>query len=566
MKNTTKRVIALAGVLALGLSAAKAQEDGALLDALVKKGVLSDQEAQNIRASEEKENSTTAADKIAISDYVQKIRFYGDVRFRYEYLDETPQSGKPITTATAPIVADYSHDNVLERYRYRLRAGVDFTFTDHFMGGFELESNTAGDSANQSFGNGFSKESANIGLVYLQWKPTDWLTLVGGKQKNPLYTTNLTWDPDINPEGGAEILNWTIPIGGSDSVATTRDPKDMKSIVAPSGGSDESLSIGLTAAQWIYADNQEYNTDLTAPTVGTPSPAVPSHNNNTDVWQFVEQVPVQFNFNKTTFIKVSPGFDSYMSGGNSGIPSSFTNGTAGDTGWTGGSTLNFAGPNIADHLEIFQAPGEFDWKMVNIPFKIYWDFDLNTDGKARVQDVLFGNGNAAGLAGGNGTTYPAGTAAPTAIQNENRALGDNVAWLAGVQVGQNKKKGDWSGSVDYRQVGLGAIDPNENDSDWSDSFLNMQGLQIRATYNFTDFLTGSITYYDDWVYKKGLLDGSTPGQGKGAGTIGGLPLAGGPGYAVGNATTNPGGANTGLGTLVGANAVQRVDVDLQWKF
>jgi len=39
MKNTTKRVIAIAGVLALGLSAVKAQSDGALLDALVKKGV-----------------------------------------------------------------------------------------------------------------------------------------------------------------------------------------------------------------------------------------------------------------------------------------------------------------------------------------------------------------------------------------------------------------------------------------------------------------------------------------------------------------------------------------------
>jgi hypothetical protein len=43
MKSISTRVIAMAGILALGLTAAKAQSDGALLDALVKKGVLSDQ-------------------------------------------------------------------------------------------------------------------------------------------------------------------------------------------------------------------------------------------------------------------------------------------------------------------------------------------------------------------------------------------------------------------------------------------------------------------------------------------------------------------------------------------
>ncbi len=573
MKNTTKRVLAIAGALALGFSAVKAQEDSALLDALVKKGLLSDQEAESIRAKAEKENSTTAADKIAISDYVKKIKFYGDVRFRYEYLDEEPQAGHPIAATptgagTVATKSAFSNDNIVERYRYRLRVGVDATFTDNFVGGFELESNSASDSANQSFGNGFSKESIDIGLVYLQWKPVDWLTLVGGKQRNPLYTTNLTWDPDINPEGGAEIMNWTFPIGGSDSVAETRDAKDMKTMAPPS--SDMSLSIGFTAAQWIYADNQEFNTDLTPETSSGPATtpvtavaaALPNDADKRDVWQFVEQVPIQFNYNKSTFIKVVPGFDSYMSGGNSGISSSFVNGTVGDTGWSGGNVLNFTGPNIADHLELFQAPGEIDWKMWDLPFRAYWDFDLNTDGKARVQDVLLGNNNVAGLAGST-VTASAGT---KAIQAQNRGLGDNVAWMAGLQVGQNKKKGDWSLRSDYRQVGLGAIDPNENDSDWGDSFLNLQGIEIVAAYNFTDFLTGTITYYDDWNYKAGLLDASTPGQGSTAGSIGGLPLAGGTGYSVGSATTNPGGTNTGLGSLVGANSVQRVDVDLQWKF
>ncbi len=538
MKNTTKRVFAVAGLLALGLSAVKAQSDGALLDALVKKGVLSDQEAEDIRASSAADYAKTPAGKLGLSDSIQKLTLYGDARLRYEYIDEKPQSG---VTAAGGVA---SGDNVVERQRYRLRIGADYVFTDNFKAGVELESSNANDSANQSFGNAYGKFSINVGLVYLQWKPVDFLTITGGKQRNPLYTTDLMWDPDINPEGASEVMSWTFPVdfGGGESASASHDPKDVKAVSAPDPApSTMSLTVGFTAAQLIYADNQEFNAPGSAATPTSPAgAAIAGTAQHTDVWQFVEQVPIQFNFDKNTFVKVVPGFDSYTDGGSNGIPASFTNGSAGSTSWTGGDTLSFYGPNIADHLQILTAPGEFDWKMWDLPFKTYWDFAVNLDGKARAQNVLLGNGV-------NGV-------AATAGQVQNRALGDNVAWLVGLQVGQNKKKGDWSIKGDFRQTGLAAVDPNTNDSDFADSFLNQQGFKIQSVYNFTDFLTGSVTYYDTWNYKTGLFDASSPGQ-----TAAGLPLAGAAPYAVGGATTSVGG-------LVGANSTQRVQVDLQWKF
>src|SRR5471030_2780569 len=92
MKNTTKRVFAIAGVLALDFTAVKAQTDGALLDALVKKGVLSDQEAEDIRANEAKDYATTSAGKLTLSDHVTNLKLYGDARMRYDYIDENPQN------------------------------------------------------------------------------------------------------------------------------------------------------------------------------------------------------------------------------------------------------------------------------------------------------------------------------------------------------------------------------------------------------------------------------------------------------------------------------------------
>jgi hypothetical protein len=514
MKTITKRIFAITGILALGLTAVKAQTDGALLDALVKKGVLSDKEAEDIRASQEKDYAATSASKLGISDYVKKLTIYGDVRYRFEYADEKAQATTNNPSASTTLAAG---ENIVERNRYRLRVGADYVFTDNFKGGIELETGTADDSANQTFGNAYGKAAINVGLVYLQWKPVDWLTLTGGKQHNPLYTTDLVWDPDINPEGASEVTSWTFPIGG-ESAPVSKDPKDVKSLSAPVSSSEESLTIGLTGFQGIYADNSEFN-----------SPIVTGQN-KTDVWQFVEQVPVQFNFNKNIFVKIVPGFDTYTSGGNDGPGN-------GPTPETGGGTQAFMADNAADNLALVTAPGEFDWKLWSQPFKFYWDFAANLDGKDRVQDVY--------LAVTPGVTP---TAAGAHTQDQNRDLGDNIAWLAGLQVGQNKKKGDWSVRADYRQVGLGSVDPNLNDSDWADSFLNQQGVKFQSTYNFTNFLTGAITVYDTWAYKSNLFAGQNTST-----------------LQVGN-STNVSGATAGLIGLAAASQVQRVDFDLQWKF
>jgi hypothetical protein len=530
MKPLKKVILAVAGMLALGIIATKAQESDALLDALVKKGVLSDQEAEDIRADAAKSFAGTPAGKLAFSDSIVQIKFYGDARLRWEYLDETPQDRF--------LSAAYGHNTTTtDRLRYRIRVGSEITLTDKFKAGFELESATAGDSANQTFGNAYSKEPINVGLVYLEYDPTNWLTLQGGKFKNPLYTTDLMWDPDINPEGGNEQFNFKFPLdfGSTSTTTPSSDPKAMATTSSEPILPNASLSVGFTAAQLIYADNNEYTSPISGLT------------NRTDVWQFVEQVPIQFNFDKNTFVKVVPGFDSYMDGGNDSLSGSVTASTS--TAIGGGSSVTFASPHAADDLQIFTAPGEVDWQVGTLPMKAYWDLAWNLDGKQRVQDVYFGN-----LPVSQGGA--AVNANDTATKNQNRALGDNVAWLAGLQVGNAKKKGDWALKGDFRQTGLGSVDPNTNDSDFADSFLNQQGVKVQGTYMLTDFLSGSVTFYDTWAYKNNLLNG-TAGQ-----VPGGLPLAGG----AGTGATVAGGTTSATADLVGIHTSQRVQVDMMWKF
>ena len=60
---------------------------------------------------------------------------------------------------------------------------------------------------------------------------------------------------------------------------------------------------------------------------------------------------------------------------------------------------------------------------------------------------------------------------------------------------QIKKKGDYVFLAEYRQVGLGSVDPNLNDSDWNFSRLGFRGIKGAVSYGFQPWLIASFTYF-----------------------------------------------------------------------
>ena len=90
MLNSTSLKLAAAAVLLTGLTA-QAQDAGALVDALVKKGILNDQEAEQIRADMTRDFATTPAGKLNISNSITELKLYGDLRLRYQYDNKDSQ-------------------------------------------------------------------------------------------------------------------------------------------------------------------------------------------------------------------------------------------------------------------------------------------------------------------------------------------------------------------------------------------------------------------------------------------------------------------------------------------
>src|SRR5438094_1302422 len=190
--------------------AAKAQDAGALLDLLVRKKIITDQEAEEVRADLTKEAATTSAGKWKLSTPITELELYGDARLRYEYRSGQPEGG----------VSPPNDWQERKRERYRLRIGLRGVLADDWFFGVRLETSQNPRSTNVTFGvatsttcggtttiNGpFAKNSdgINVGQAYLGYLGFKDITRTGGYSPNPLITTLMTCNADINPEGDAE--------------------------------------------------------------------------------------------------------------------------------------------------------------------------------------------------------------------------------------------------------------------------------------------------------------------------------------------------------------------------
>ena len=217
MKKVTLAAVALC--VALGGTVARAQDAGALLDLLVKKRLISDQEAEEVRSELVKESASTAAGKWKLSAPITELELYGDVRLRYEY-----RGGRLPSNNQGNFGQDHLNDwYERHRERYRLRVGLRGTLADDWFFGLRLETSASYRSTNVTFGGEssggpFAKgdDGIFVGQAYFGYTGFPDFKFTGGRMPQPLITTSMLWDDDINPEGLAEQWKhtFTFDIGG----------------------------------------------------------------------------------------------------------------------------------------------------------------------------------------------------------------------------------------------------------------------------------------------------------------------------------------------------------------
>src|SRR3954463_9038516 len=98
-------LVAVTASLTLGGIIARAQDAGALLDLLVKKKLITDQEAEEVRGELTKQVSETAAGKLKLSQPITEVEIYGAARVRYEYRGGQTNPNQPVAAPGVGIAA-----------------------------------------------------------------------------------------------------------------------------------------------------------------------------------------------------------------------------------------------------------------------------------------------------------------------------------------------------------------------------------------------------------------------------------------------------------------------------
>lgn len=409
--------LALCGGALLAAGTALAQDSGPLIDLLVRKGIIGDQEAEELRTELSKDfAANTSAGKLNLNSSLTEFKLSGDVRLRHQVETQAPE------TASGSSVV--SNERTRERFRFRFNG--DALLQKGWGAGFALETAAAADSGNQTFQDANNDYSLLLARAYVSWQPNiNWL-FVGGKQKNLFYTSDLVWDSDINPQGLSE--NYKYFVGAKDT-------------------------FELRAAQIIMDDRAE----------ATAGP------NGRDAWLFAQQAVYTHWFgkdeigNSVNSLILAPGFMKYNQ--------SVLDGADNENPFNGSTRA----------LNVMTFAGEANFMGINgsgTALKLYWDSAYNFTAGTRVYKVY----------GLNSATVDK----------------DPLAWLAGVgySYGTGKVQGDYSLKLDYRQVGLGSVDVNLNDSDFGFGKLNQEGYKLSGSYNVTDFANVNVTYF----YTKAIQD------------------------------------------------------------
>jgi hypothetical protein len=124
-----------------------------------------------------------------------RFRWAGDVRIRGESF---LQQG----------VADRN------RARVRVRFGFEGRLNEDFNAGVALATGSLGDptTTNETFTNNFDRKTIGLDRGYITYNPVAhrWLALTGGKFAYQWQRTQVTGDPDLNPEGFDEKLSFDV--------------------------------------------------------------------------------------------------------------------------------------------------------------------------------------------------------------------------------------------------------------------------------------------------------------------------------------------------------------------
>ena len=351
---------------------------------------------------------------------VQALTISGDLRFRYNYQNEDfqyPTAGNQAQTS---------------RYLVRLRLNLNYTLSDNFFIGVGVTTNGAADSGNQTITEGFDDYGIYLHQFMLGWKASSFLTIQVGKIFAPFYTntdTLLNWS-NVNPTGLTEKLYFDLGTkasiqGNFGQYVFYDNPESAYAATTVNVETVNSAGKVVTTPEVVYSTN--------------PSGTVPQDRAEDAILLYQDII---FNYKPSDLVTltIAPAFYLFAQHGSVGLSGNAVGPSGGRSNPNDVNTANPLAPSqggllgTADFnsddatrcLYVAFLDGDLKFPVGPVKGKLFWDFAYNFEGGQRDNQIL-------GL--------------------EENSFHDKNAWVAGVQIGEPKRKGDWYVSAGIRAGG-----------------------------------------------------------------------------------------------------------------
>jgi len=406
-------------------------------------------------------------------DWASRISFDGDIRLRDESRyysgsnsneivdfaklnNNGPYDVNPNSSTNLPPLLNTREDRT-NLFRLRARLGMKAVISPEWTAGIRIGTGSDNNpvSTTQNLGGGFAKKDIWLDQGYLNWKPTDELTLTGGRFANPFMSTDMLYSNDLNFDGVAAIFDHKLNHDWGVFGTVGAFPVDYTNDTTTSNGFDKEESDN----KWLY---------------GAQLGAKWAINSNNRL----KGALAYYRFDDIQGQRSSPCAPW------AGAPGCDTDGTRAAFMQKGNSvfllrdiTPNPANPTTTPQPQFVGLASEFNLLDLNL----VWDADLPQDFKLRSQGNYIHN---LGYDEGDMRKRSEGQIVNNLNSNGEIESGAN-AWMVQFTLGNAldlKKQGDWNLFAGYKYIQPDALPDGFNDSSFHLGGTNAKGYILGGNY------------------------------------------------------------------------------------
>lgn len=406
-------------------------------------------------------------------DWASRISFDGDIRLRDESRyysgsnsneivdfaklnNNGPYDVNPNSSTNLPPLLNTREDRT-NLFRLRARLGMKAVISPEWTAGIRIGTGSDNNpvSTTQNLGGGFAKKDIWLDQGYLNWKPTDELTLTGGRFANPFMSTDMLYSNDLNFDGVAAIFDHKLNRDWGVFGTVGAFPVDYTNDTSTSNGFDKEESDN----KWLY---------------GAQLGAKWAINSNNRL----KGALAYYRFDDIQGQRSSPCAPW------AGAPGCDTDGSRAAFMQKGNSlfllrdiTPNPANPTTTPQPQFVGLASEFNLLDLNV----VWDADLPQDFKLRSQGNYIHN---LGYDEGDMRKRSEGQIVNNLNSNGEIQSGAN-AWMVQFTLGNAldlKKQGDWNLFAGYKYIQPDALPDGFNDSSFHLGGTNAKGYILGGNY------------------------------------------------------------------------------------